>query len=496
MLGVIGLAFALRLYHLDFQSLWRDEVDAILFASRDWLTMLAMFSRAGENGPLYFVMLWPSLSLLGEAEFAVRFSSVMCGVLAVPLTCALGRKILSACEIRQATGQATGATAASLAMEGGQTNWAPMFAALLVACSPYLVWYSQEAKMYALLVCLTAASLRLLWSALCHNRPIHWAGYVVLTSLSFYTHILAVALLPAHVLLFVAGGKPFWRRWRPALVVLGCLTLPYLPLARWEIPVLLSSFETGHPFYPLPDMLYILFTLLSFGFRAPALPAIGTVVFVLLAGSILYRTERGLTPNLLARRPQIALWICFLVPVIGVYLISLGMPIFADRYLIAIAVPFYLLLACGLEALRQRSYIVWGLCLIALLWINGQGAWVQSQTRLKADFRSAAAHFAKQASPQDLVIVQMPYVHRTFEYYYRQPYRRADGLYTNGGMTADQVAKHMAELTDGEQTIWLLKSEAEMWDRRNLVQQWLDDRCQRTAEAHFERVELYRYVCF
>ncbi len=90
----------------------------------------------------------------------------------------------------------------------------------------------------------------------------------------------------------------------------------------------------------------------------------------------------------------------------------------------------------------------------------------------------------------------MPYVHRTFEYYYRRPYRRADGLYTNGGMRADQVAEQMAGLTDDRQAIWLLKSEAEMWDKRNLVQQWFDERCQRTAEAHFERVDLYRYVCF
>ncbi len=482
-LGLIGVAFALRLYHLDFQSLWRDEVDAVLFASRDWPTMLAMFSRAGENGPLYFVLLRPWLTLLGDTEFAVRFSSVMCGVLAVPLIYALGRRLLSACRV--------GGTA-----ERPLEPTAPLFAALLVACSPYLVWYSQEAKMYALLVCLTAASVWLLWSALCDNRPLHWAGYVVLTSLSFYTHILAVALLPAHVLLFAAGGKVFWRRWRPALIAWGCLTLPYLPLARWEIPTLLSSFETGHPFYPLPDMLHILFRMLSFGFRTPDLIETGVVVFVLLAGSVLYRTEHGLTPNLLAGRPQLALWVYFLTPVIVVYFISLGMPIFADRYLIAIAVPFYLLLACGVEVLRQRSYIVWGLCLMALLWINGQGLWMQSQTTLKADFRSAAAYFAEQASPQELVIVQMPYVHRNFEYYYRQPYRRADGLYTNGGMTEAQAAGQMAGLTAGQQTVWLLKSEAEMWDRRDLVQRWLEAHCQRTAEAHFERVDLYRYVCF
>jgi len=481
LLAVICAAFALRVYRLDFQSLWRDEVDAIAFARRDWPAMFAMFTRRGENGPLYFLLLRPWLALVGDSEFAVRFSSVISGVLAVPLSYALGRKLLTGCVADEAP--------------GGPMNWAPFGGALLVACSPYLIWYSQESKMYALLLCLTALAIWLLWSALREGRPACWIGYVVVASLSFYTHILAVALLPVHAAIFAAGGRAFWRRWRPALLSFACLTLPYLPLARWQVPTLLSSFETGHPFYPLPDMLQVLFRALSFGFRAPGLLEICTIVFLLLVGSFLYRCHAP-AAALLVRRPQLVLWLYLLMPVVVVYLISLGMPIFADRYLIAVAAPFCLLLACGLEALRTRSRLLCGLCLIAVLSISGQGLWVQAHTTLKADFRSAAAYFAGHASPEDLVIVHMPYIHRNFEYYYRQAYRRADGLYTNAGLPSAEVAERMASLTAGRQVIWLLKSEAEMWDRRNLVQQWLDEHLRLTAEAHFQRVDLYRYENF
>ena len=197
------LAFALRVYHLQFQSMWRDEVDAVLFASGTWSRLVAMFTAAGENGPLYFVLLRPWLAVAGHSEFAARFFSLAFGVLAVPLVYFLGRRLLPA----------------RLSLLG----------AALVALSPYLIWYSQESKMYALLVCLTALSTWFLLGALQGKGRGHWIGYIVATSLSFYVHLLAVVLLPFHVLLFLLGGRRFWAHWRGALIAVACLTLPMCP---------------------------------------------------------------------------------------------------------------------------------------------------------------------------------------------------------------------------------------------------------------------------
>ena len=464
---LILVAFALRLFHIQAQSLWRDEVDAIFFATGDWSALLSMFTRPGENGPLYFLLLRPWLTLLGDGEFAARYSSLLFGVLAVPLTYQLGRRLLS--------------------------TKASCWGAILVASSPYVIWYSQETKMYALLVCLSVLSTWFLLGALQDNRPGHWIGYVITTSLGFYTHILAVTLLPFHVVLFVVGGRRFWTRWRGALISLVCLTLPYVPLARWEIPTLLSNFETGHPFHSLDTILHILFKVLSFGLRDPTIIELSLIVFLLLMGTFLYRRQEG-PKSKLETYPQIVFWLHVLVPILTVFLISLGMPIFTDRYLITIAPAFYLLLACGLEALRMKSRLIFAVCLIGMLAINAQGLWTQSHTAIKADFRSAAAYYTEHASPDDLLVIHMPYVHRNFEYYFRQPYHRADGLYTNRDMTPEQVAEQMTDLAEGYDTIWLLKSEAEMWDERGLVEDWLKTHRHLTDSADFQRVSLYRYV--
>ena len=132
LVALILLAFALRIYRLQYQSLWRDEVDAIFFATGSWSKLLSMFTAAGENGPLYFVLLRPWLALVGSTEFAARFFSLVFGVLAVPLVYHLGRRLLPA----------------TLSLLG----------ALLIATSPYLIWYSQESKMYSLWLCLAVLS--------------------------------------------------------------------------------------------------------------------------------------------------------------------------------------------------------------------------------------------------------------------------------------------------------------------------------------------------
>jgi len=157
------LAFAIRLYHLDFQSLWRDEVDAILFAEKGPLGLLPWFIEPGQNGPLYYLLLSFWITLVGRSDFGVRFFSLFWGVLLVPLIYQVGRRWL---ERRVA-----------------------LLAALLVGLSPYLVWYSQEAKMYSFLAFLSLLSVQLYLLALERNRWYLWLAYLLATGLSMYVHI-------------------------------------------------------------------------------------------------------------------------------------------------------------------------------------------------------------------------------------------------------------------------------------------------------------------
>ncbi len=125
---------ALRLYRLGVDSLWYDEtVSTYLAGSR--LPELLRHTAGDIHPPGYYVLLRGWLVLMGYPtghadargiglEFSAAFLSLFFGVLLIALVYALARRVAN--------------------------NQIGLIAALLVALSPYNVWYSQEVRMYTL----------------------------------------------------------------------------------------------------------------------------------------------------------------------------------------------------------------------------------------------------------------------------------------------------------------------------------------------------------
>jgi 4-amino-4-deoxy-L-arabinose transferase-like glycosyltransferase len=494
-LALVLVAFGLRAYHLDFQSLWRDEVDALRFATRALPDLLATFRTPGENGPLYFLVLRGWLLLTGRSEFALRSLSLIAGVLAVPLTVALGRRLLD----RQT------------ALVGG----------LLVATSPYLVWYSQEAKMYALTVSLVIAALWAYWASLTRGGWGRWALCWLLTTLAIYVHILSVLLIPVQIVWFAVACilQPRVRRQvGPMLLLLALLTLPYLPIVRWQLKLWLRpAFQTGHAFVPLGTMCTTLLLGLARGVQSTrALWTLVPFVFFLLCGVALDWKRRveplGENPDegcgegtsvsgtpsaepapaIDSARPALIIWT--VLPVLSIYLISLHKPLFTDRYLIGIAPAFCLLLATGVTAVWRRWPALSLSLLVLAVSLNMQAIWSQSNTVIKSDFRAAAAYVEKRRGSDELLLFLMPYVRHTYAYYAADPVPRAEAPYTNDGTDVTRVDEEMTRITTAHSAVWLIRSEAETWDRRGLSQSWLDEHGSLTDSADFVRVQVARYA--
>ena len=132
----------LRLFHLGTQSLWYDEGYSVNLAGKG-LAQITLETANDIQPPLYYYLLHLWMGLFGQGEIAVRGLSLLLGMLSVPLFYILGRRLFS--------------------REVG------LIAAGLAALSPLYVWYSQEVRMYTLLVALTLGSCYFLWSAL-ENR--------------------------------------------------------------------------------------------------------------------------------------------------------------------------------------------------------------------------------------------------------------------------------------------------------------------------------------
>jgi hypothetical protein len=140
------------------------------------------------------------------------------------------------------------------------------------------------------------------------------------------------------------------------------------------------------------------------------------------------------------------------------------------------------------------------IALAALLIVNGAGVLTQVTTPFKSDFRSAAQAIEREIKPGDLVVFQIPYVQHTFNYYFRLPYQSLGGPYTNspgnfnGYQSSDEtVLAQIQPMFADRHTVWLVSSEAAMWDARNLLQRWLEANGTITFRENYAQVQVTRY---
>jgi mannosyltransferase len=290
-LAILLLSFIIRLAGLNAQSIWRDEADSLRFAGSPAL-LTQMLTEPGHNGPLYYVLLRGWLGLVGPGLTAARLFSALWGTLTVALVYAVGRRLFTV-------------SVAALA-------------ALLAGVSPYLVWYSQEARMYAPALAVGLLALRLLLAALKRGGAGRWLIYVLSAGLSLYLHLAAALLIPVHIL---AGLLT--RRRLIYLAALGLL-LTAGPLLSWIIPFLLHPIVIGRAPARPADMFAGLLLALTAG------PSGLFSLWTALPGLFLALAGAALAPAGERRPVGLALaWV--LLPLAGLALLALSMQDLAQK---------------------------------------------------------------------------------------------------------------------------------------------------------------------
>jgi hypothetical protein len=197
-LVVLGLLLRLALYD---DALFGDELSTYFVVHGHGLHQMIglVHSDQEQTPPLYFGLAWLSAKLGGGAD-VLRLPSMVAGLAAIPLVYALGVRTV---------GRAAG-----------------LFAAALVALSPFMIFYSSEARSYAVLMFLTLASTYALVSALRTRRAAWWAVYAVASCGAMYTHYTGLFLLAGQALWALAAHRAAWR---PLLIANAAAAVAYLP---------------------------------------------------------------------------------------------------------------------------------------------------------------------------------------------------------------------------------------------------------------------------
>lgn len=236
--AALVVAAALRFTTIGEQSLWYDEAFTpvhVLHASLG--ATLAAVAHHENTPPLWYVLIWAWSRVFGLGAVALRFPSGLAGVATVPVAWAIARELAG--------------------RRRGSTRGADV-CAWIVAVNPLFVWYSQEARAYALFVLLASVAMLCFLRAEREPTPGRLAQFAIAGSLALLSHYFAAFLLAPMALLLLRRKRRL-RVTAPAVAVLGLVALALVPLivsqhgqgAQWIAAWALTSRLAAIPQYYL-----------------------------------------------------------------------------------------------------------------------------------------------------------------------------------------------------------------------------------------------------
>jgi hypothetical protein len=474
-------AFALRIYRLDAQSLWGDEGWAIYHAGQDTVSTVLRDTRdAGNNPPLYYLLLHFWMPTAGRSEFAMRYLSFLFGVLAVPAIFALGHRL---------GGRGVG-----------------FLAALLHALSPYHVYYSQELRMYAPMMGFVILSSYFFWRLFTARERwpwMTWGAYALTGALAVYFHAFATPVIAAHGLVWLIAfvGRP--RQMRDvalrcltAQVMLALLFSPWLGYIWDRVGTLTGQVEAMS--VSLPAILRRCLHDFSAGVpiiasEPRALAGWVRALFLSLIGLAVLWPWR--------RRNWMFLVACGGVPILSVYLLSFPPLPGWGRYFSAASPFFHLLVARGAAGVarlvralaprsRRRILGVGGTALLVAPLVVAQARslrrYYTDPAYWRWDYRTQIRRMADDAAHGAAVLVNGKKVPSTlFEYYYpeEQSFFLLPPVCT---WDEAQIRRRVAEIADAFDRVWLMRLMPMECDPNQRAAQWLKANAYQVSERWLE----------
>lgn len=487
LLALLLLAFARVTWELGGKDLWWDESLSLQRAEASWPALILgripladgdTVQNTTDQHPFFFFLLQGILVwLAGNDESVLRFVSAAAATLAVPAVWVLTRYF-----VRREVFPPS----------------APVFAALLAAISPFLLWYGQEARPYALWALLALLSTYTLVRATAEPRLRGaWAvGYTVTLVMFLATHYYALFLLPVHAALIyrwlAARSRIVALVAALALVVGGVIIAA---LAFWWIVVRQNAGGNfAHVSWKilLPDVLNAFSLGLSVDITRVWLLDLLYGALALAGAVWCLRGRRVLAANG---------WLpvaMFVAPVLAVILGNAFYPVYMNaRHLSLIAGPFILLVAGGLGLAWRAQPWVGGLLALALVLGSGYSTvnYFTLEEYAKDDFSRLGGELDNRLAPGDLVLIKPPYAWRIFSYYlpaatmHGMPGARDEIAVYGAPMLGQEWPARddrLAELTSQYRRIWFLLSATHPYqDLQGRVETWLDEHLFRVNETTY-----------
>jgi len=471
---IILFAFATRVFRLPDASIWWDEGIAVWLARLSIIDMMR-WTAVDVHPPFYFGLLHFWRILVGDSEFGVRFLSALIGTLSVVMLWRLGRVLFP------------------------KKKEIALLAGIWLALSRFDVWWSQEARMYALGGLLFVLSLYFTWQLRYKPSWFNRLGYLLSTIAALWTLYLLAFTLVIESLFWLWTLRELprslrWRRLGEWVIYQMLLLASFMPWLAYSVPRM-RTWSVQEPFdASLFFKLYGTLLLVGESVHIERFNMLLILVIILLAMGLMVgwfrqkkqRTRSGVVLLVLALFiPPLAVWFATTVPR------SIGYsPKPEARYLLPFALPFYLLAAWAFYSLfalfpRTRWARILVASLIALMLI-GQGATLHAYYQghyLQDDFKSIAATLAAHKQDDDVVFLHTDRSWPVFAFHW--PYEFS-GWPNGENATENNVDYWLRGLWEDHAGLWLvLDEDALRADKDRLVEDWLRERARAQHEWRF-----------
>jgi len=349
---------------LGAHSVWLDEGYSIAFARLDWPTLWIAIHHLDASETLYYALLHLWLAV-GTSVVALRALSAIFAIASVPLVFALARRFFDA------------RTAA--------------IAALFLAVNSFFVQHAQAVSPYGIVLFLASATMLSFERLLAQPGPTKVALFVSSAALLVYIHATGLLLLVALAAsLFVRKDRTSvpWRHLAVAALVLIVLIAPFVFFVAHGGGNRLAWITRPHR---LIEMVGI-----------PLFAFAGSKIFALLCSlSIIVAIASAVRAR--SWEPVATLLTWLVVPIVLLFAESeVGKPLFISRYVVYSLVPFLILVARGITAVRNP--VAMAVITLGMLILSGAAlrTYYRSQT---TDYRGAARYVTQHARGTDGVIV-------------------------------------------------------------------------------------------
>jgi mannosyltransferase len=394
LLFLIAIGSFLRIYKLELQSLWTDEINTMIEsdpANSIQKVLLQLRRGIDPHPPLYFLLVHFWFQLVGYSAFTARLFSGVVGIVAIPAMYVLGKELYN--------------------------RRVGLIAAAFTTFNFYNIFYSQEARGYILAFLLTCISFTFFIRAL--RNPYWKTGlwYGIATSFLMYTHYYGffIVLSQVAILLIFLNRNTLGRFFICFGVAFSLMVILYLP---WLGPVFTLTNRKSIWIAKPKANFFVTYFWDYFGKDAFTVFAFAfLLILFFLAGILLKRNEEDSSD--IRENRYVFSFVILLTWIVVSYMVPfvkslISLPVLFNRYTIVTLPAILLAAAIGLDLLFHsflKKYIVVLIVLFSLIHLFATERYYEKPTRTQ--WREMIGFVVKN-NPQNFPIISDRTFHMTY----------------------------------------------------------------------------------